>query len=82
ELLNIARAAGERSVSVSRHNACGPVATAASLAVCAAADNVESLELQWGEVDWRSSLIDPPEQVSDGALAVSDRPGFGVELRV
>lgn len=82
EMLHIARAAGARGVSVSPHNACGPVATAASLAVCAAADNVESLELQWGEVDWRRSLIDPPEQVSDGALAVSDRPGFGVELRV
>ena len=29
-----------------------------------------------------SSLIDPPEQVSNGALAVGDRPGFGIELRV
>lgn len=81
ELLRIARAAQANGVSVSPHNACGPVATAASLAVSAIADNVESLELQWGEVDWRSSLTDPPERVLDGALTVTDAPGFGIELR-
>ena len=35
-------------------------------------DNVESLELQWGEVDWRSTLIDTPERLLDGTLTVSD----------
>ena len=82
ELLHIARAAEARGISISPHNARGPVATAAALSVCAAAGNVESLELQWGEVDWRGTLIDPAEQIDDGMLAVHDGPGFGIELRI
>ncbi len=81
EMLHVARMAETFGIAVSPHNPCGSVATAAALAVCAAADNVESLELQWGEVDWRASLIDPPECVQDGFLAVGDRPGLGIELR-
>jgi len=82
EMLDIARSAAEAGIAVSPHNPCGPVATAASLAVCAVADNVESLELQWGEVDWRSSLVDPPEWIEDGVLNVGDAPGLGIELRI
>ena len=82
EMLHIARAAEAHGIPISPHNARGPVATAAALSVCAAAANVESLELQWGEVDWRSTLIDPPECVEEGMLAVTDTPGFGIELRI
>ena len=80
ELLHIARAAETHGIAISPHNARGPVATAAALSVCAAVGNVESLELQWGEVDWRSTLVDPPERVEGGMLAVSNEPGFGIEL--
>ena len=82
EMLHIARAAEAHGISISPHNARGPVATAAALSVCAAAANVESLELQWGEVDRRSTLIDPPERIDGGMIAVADRPGFGIELRI
>ena len=82
EMLHIARAAEAHDMTVSPHNARGPVATAAALSVCAAAANAESLELQWGEVDWRGTVIDPPEQVEGGMLAVHDGPGFGIELRI
>ncbi|MDE0451490.1 MAG: mandelate racemase/muconate lactonizing enzyme family protein [Gammaproteobacteria bacterium] len=82
EMLHIARAAETHGITISPHNARGPVATAVALSVCAAAANVESLELQWGEVDWRSTLIEPPEQVDGGMLAVHDGPGFGIELRI
>ena len=82
EMLHIARAAEANGMTISPHNARGPVATAVALSVCAAAANVESLELQWGEVDWRSTLIDPPEQPEGGMLAVHDGPGFGIELRI
>ena len=80
EMLHIARAAETRGTAISPHNARGPVATAVALSVCAAVANVESLELQWGEADWRSTLIDPPEQIEGGMLAVHDEPGFGIEL--
>ena len=82
EMLHIARAAEARGIAISPHNARGPVATAAALSACAAAGNIESLELQWGEADWRGTLIDPPEQIDDGMLAVRDGPGFGIELRI
>ena len=82
EMLHIARAAEAHGMTISPHNARGPVATAVALSVCAAAANVESLELQWGEVDWRGTLIDPPEQIDDGMLAVHDGPGFGIDLRI
>ena len=80
ELMHIARAAETHRIAISPHNARGPVATAAALSVCAAVGNVESLELQWGEVDWRSTLIDPPESVAGGVLTVPNEPGFGIEL--
>ena len=80
ELVHIARAAETHGIAISPHNARGPVATAAARSVCAAVGNVESLELQWGEVDWRSTVIDPPESVEGGMLTVSNEPGFGIEL--
>lgn len=80
EMLHIARAAEAHGIAVSPHNPCGPVATAAALAVCGAAPNVESLELQWGEVDWRSDLLEPPELIVDGRMSIPDRPGFGIDL--
>ena len=82
EMLHIARAAEAHDMTISPHNARGPVATAAALSVCAAAGNVESLELQWGEVDWRSTVIDPPERVEGGMLVITDQPGFGIELNI
>ena len=82
EMLHIARAAEAHGMTISPHNARGPVATAVALSVCAAAANVESLELQWGEVDWRSTLVDPPERIEGGMLAVHDGPGFGIELSI
>ena len=82
EMLHIARAAEAHGMNISPHNARGPVATAVALSVCAAVANVESLELQWGEADWRGTLIAPPEHVEGGMLRVSNEPGFGIELRI
>ena len=42
--------------------------------------NFYSLELQWGEVPWRSDLLTPPEQFETGTVRVPDRPGLGIEL--
>jgi galactonate dehydratase len=38
------------------------------------------LEFSYGEVPWRAELLDPPEQVVDSALPLSDRSGFGVAV--
>jgi galactonate dehydratase len=80
ELTRIAAFAATRGVVVAPHNPSGPVSTAASLQACAVLENVNFLELQYGEVDWRPSVVTPREQFIDGSIRVSDRPGLGVEL--
>jgi galactonate dehydratase len=80
ELTRIAAMADADGVLVAPHNPSGPVSTAASLQVCAVLKNVNYLELQWGEVDWRAELLAPPEAFTAGSIRVPDAPGFGVEL--
>ncbi|HJN44995.1 MAG: mandelate racemase/muconate lactonizing enzyme family protein [Vicinamibacterales bacterium] len=80
EARRIAAVADLYGVAVSPHNPSGPVATAASVQLCAAMSNFDILEFQWGEVPWRGDLIDPPELFENGQIRVPDAPGFGVEL--
>ncbi len=80
EARRIAALAELHDVLVSPHNPTGPVATAASVQLCASMSNFDILEYQWNEVPWRGDLVDPPEQFRDGHISVPDRPGFGVEL--
>ena len=65
---------------VAPHNPSGPVSTAASVHVCAGMKNVNYLELQYGEVDWRSDALIPPERFIDGTIQIPDRPGLGIAL--
>ena len=76
----IAAIAELHDVAVSPHNPSGPVATAASVQLCAGMANFDILEYQWNEVDWRADVIEPPEQIRRGSIMVSDGPGFGIEL--
>jgi galactonate dehydratase len=80
ELTHIAAMADADGVSVAPHNPSGPVSTAASIQVCAVIKNFRLLEFQWGEVDWRGEVLNPPELFAHGAIGVPDRPGFGIEL--
>ena len=80
EARKIAAVAELDGVAVSPHNPSGPVATAASAQLCAGLPNFEILEMQWGEAAWRGDLVDPPERFENGAIAVPDGPGLGVEL--
>jgi galactonate dehydratase len=80
ELTRIAAMAAVDGVTVAPHNPSGPVSTAATVQVCSVLDNFRLIELQWGEVAWRSEVVNPPERFERGSIAVPDRPGFGVEL--
>jgi galactonate dehydratase len=80
ELTRIAAMAAADGLTVAPHNPSGPVSTAASVQICAPMANFKLLELQWGEVAWRSDVIDPPERFALGNIAVPDRPGFGITL--
>jgi galactonate dehydratase len=80
ELTRIAALAADEGVMVAPHNPSGPVATAASAQVCAGMKNVNYLELQYGEVEWRSEIVSPPERFLKGTIEIPDRPGLGVTL--
>ena len=77
---HIAALAASHGIAVSPHNQSGPVATFASAQLCAGMPNFDSLEYQWGEVDWRGDLVNPPERFQRGELSVPDGPGFGITL--
>lgn len=78
ELTHIAAMAAAHGIAIAPHNPSGPVATVASLHAIAGLGNCDILELQWGEVDWRGELLDPPEQIAAGAMEIPQRPGFGI----
>lgn len=67
-------------VLVSPHNASGPIATAASVQVCATMNNFLVLEYAWGAPDWRHELCGAPEVIRDGHFILSSRPGLGMDL--
>ena len=80
ELTRIAAAADAEGVAVAPHCPSGPISIAASIQVGAGMKNLSFLELQYGEVPWRSELLMPPERFVNGRITVPDRPGFGVAL--
>jgi len=80
EMSRIAAVAGADDVAVAPHNPSGPVSTAATVQICAGMKNFRILELQWGEVSWRSELVIPSETFIRGSIEVASRPGFGIRL--
>ena len=79
-LKKIATLAAARNVMVTPHNPSGPVATAASVQCMASVPNFAILEYAWGEVEWRASLVSPPEKIVNGFIEVPDQPGLGITL--
>lgn len=79
-LKKIATLAETTNVRITPHNPSGPVATAASVQCMASVPNFGILEYAWGEVDWRSTLVDPPETIKDGFIEIPNRQGLGITL--
>ncbi len=80
-LKKIATLAETWNVRLTPHNPSGPVATSASVQCMASVPNFAILEYAWGEVDWRASLILPPEKIVDGFIEVDSRSGLGATLK-
>jgi galactonate dehydratase len=78
--LAIAAVADACGVAVAPHNPSGPVSMAASAHVAAALPRVRALEYAWGEVSWRSALLDPPERIEEGMYILPEGPGLGIDL--
>jgi galactonate dehydratase len=80
EMTRIASMARADGVAVSPHNPSGPVSTAANVQIGAGMANFRILELQWGEIGWRSELVLPEERFVHGSISVPARPGLGIQL--
>jgi galactonate dehydratase len=80
ELKKVAAMAEGAGMPVSPHGPASPVGNMAAAQVCVGLPNFQILEFSHGETDWRAELIDPPEALDKGMLALSGRPGFGIRL--
>ncbi len=82
ELKYISVLAETAGLQIAPHNPSGPVATAASVHAVAGIPNFAILEMAYGEVPWRSSLINPAEEFTNGYIKVPDEPGLGFQLNM
>ena len=80
ELKRIAALAEGAGLPVSPHGPASPVGNMSATHICAGLSNFLILEHSFGEVPWRAELVDPPEVIAGGYLAVPDRPGFGIRI--
>jgi galactonate dehydratase len=80
EVKKVGVLAESAGLKVAPHGPASPVGNAAAAQVCATMPNFLILEFSYGEVPWRAELIDPPEDVSNGRLLVTERPGLGIRL--
>jgi galactonate dehydratase len=80
ELKKISALAEAAGLPVAPHGPASPVGNVAAAQVCASIPNFHILEFSFGEVPWRAEVIDPPEQLDKGYLAVSEKPGLGISL--
>ncbi len=80
EMKKIAAMAEAAGLPVAPHGPASPVGNVAAGHVCVTLPNFQILEYSFGEVPWRAALIDPPEALDKGYLAISDRPGLGIAL--
>jgi galactonate dehydratase len=80
EMKKIAAMADAHLIPIAPHNMVGPVATIASMHLCAATPNFLVLEYQLGDVEWIDDLITRPVPIRDGHLEPYDTPGLGVAL--
>jgi galactonate dehydratase len=80
EMKKIAALAEGAGLIASPHGPASPIGNVTAAHVIATIPNFNILEFSYGEVPWRAELIDPPEQIVDSALVISNRPGLGIKL--
>ena len=80
ECRKIAEMADLYSIPFAPHNVSSPIGTMASAHVCATVPNFLVLEFHWFHRDYWSTITDGGEIIKNGKIALSDRPGIGLEL--
>ena len=79
EIMRIASHAETYHIMFAPHNPNGPIATAASMQVSAAAHNFALLEF-WSGVLNRTDNFDLDLEITDGCFKVPTKPGLGIEI--
>ena len=80
ESLRIASLAEAFEVNIAPHNFYGPLSTLMSAQLCAIAPNFRIMEIDVDDVPWIDDLVTAPPRIENGALLLSDAPGWGAEV--
>ena len=80
ELKKIAAMSEAAGFPVAPHGPASPVGNMAAAHVCLTIPNFQILEFSYGEVPWRSEIVQPQEQIVKGILTPSSKPGLGIAL--
>lgn len=78
--LKIAHCADAHGINVSPHNYYSHLASFIGAQFCAAIPNVRLMETDVDDVPWKEELVTHRPEVSDGRMAIPDRPGWGTDL--
>lgn len=79
ELKKIGAMAEVSNIQIAPHNPNGPVATAATLHVCATLPNFEFLEMM-NDAPWRGEVSTENLVIEDGYIIVPETPGLGIDI--
>lgn len=82
ELRKIANLAEAFYIPISPHDAAGPINIVAGANTMMAVPNFYRLEFSSASLDVYNELMQPPLDIRDGHLHLSERPGLGVELNL
>jgi galactonate dehydratase len=82
ELKKISTMAEAYYVPVSPHDASGPINVLAGAHTMMTVPNFYKLETHRAKLNAYDVLIDPPLDIRDGHLHLSNRPGLGIEMNV
>ena len=80
EASGIIQSALDLGAKVSLHNPSGPVSQLGSAQVTATIAEGMPLEYPFGESEWRTNLMDPPERIDGGRFWLPDGHGLGAGL--
>jgi len=80
EIKKIAAMVEPYLIKFAPHNPNGPVATAASMHICASTQHFDILEFASSSVYARSDIFSIPLKPKDGCFALPEGPGLGIDL--
>ena len=80
ESLKIANLADAFSINFAPHNLYGPLATLMGLHLCAAAPNLQIMEVEGDDVPWLGDLLTSPPVLEAGHLLIPSAPGWGADV--